>query len=475
MISIKQQFKSGFLITFISKYSQVLIEIIVSIILSRLLSPREFGIAAIVFVFSAFFNIFGEIGLGPAIIQHKDIDKNDIDILFFFSIILGVGISAIFVLLSPAIAWFYEDNIYINIGYCMTLIIMLNTISVVPESIIRKELGFKYIGIVNISANLIGGMFAIIFANLKFGVYALILKNIITAAIIFSFFLIKARIRFNVKLSFEPLKKVLNFSVNQFAFNVQNYFSRNIDNFLIGKYLGSTQLGYYDRAFKLMRYPVNKITFIITPVLHPILSKYQNNIPVIRRTYYKVVQLLAAVALPLSIVMYSLSEEIIIILYGPNWSGTIPVFKMLSLCSGTQMLISSTGAIYQSIGRTDTLFRVGLANFLFVVTGIIFGMHWGINGVAIGLASGITLSFFPYFIVLTKLIDGNLMDIVRIISKPLLISFILIILVLPIKHYFFIDSVIIRFMFISLSSFIIYLSLIKVVKLDKVFKEFFKK
>src|SRR5699024_11938811 len=151
-------------------------------------------------------------------------------------------------------------------------------------------------------------------------------------------------------------------------------FSRNIYTILIGNFIGSGALGFYDRAYKLMLYPVQNLTHVITPVLHPVLSDYQNRTEVIYQAYEKLIKILSFLGVPISVFLFFAADEIIIILYGNQWVGSIPTFKILSISIMIQIVISSSGSIFQSTRRTELLFISGVLSTIFTIAGISAGV-----------------------------------------------------------------------------------------------------
>jgi PST family polysaccharide transporter len=174
-----------------------------------------------------------------------------------------------------------------------------------------------------------------------------------------------------------------------------------MDNILIGKFMGDASLGLYDRAYKLMLYPVQNLTHVITPVLHPILSEYQDDKDVIYNSYKKVVKILGLIGIPISIFSFFSAAEIINVLYGAGWEKSIPVFKILACTIFIQMMLSSTGSIFQASGKTNKLFLSGTLSAILMVSGILFGVYIGkIEYVGIGILVAFYLNFFQGFYIL---------------------------------------------------------------------------
>ena len=203
------------------------------------------------------------------------------------------------------------------------------------------------------------------------------------------------------------LEKIRSYSGYLFGFNLINYFARNLDNLLIGKYMGPAQLGHYDKSYKLMLYPVNNLTHVITPVLHPILSEHQNDKAYIYEKYRQVVKVLSLLGAFITPFFWFSSGEIIPILYGKQWLPAIPCLQWMALAMWAQMILSSAGTIFQSLGDTRRLLWSGSMNAIMVVVFIIAGLAEGsIVAVARNVAIAYNLQFVATFYILVHLSFG---------------------------------------------------------------------
>ncbi|MEX2594842.1 MAG: lipopolysaccharide biosynthesis protein [Anditalea sp.] len=405
MASIQRTLGSGIAFTAVAKYSNIFFSIFIGAILARLLTPAEFGIVAIVTVFVSFFNLLTNFGIGPAVVQNRDLSKEDIRSIFSLSILLGIFFAGCFFLSSSIIAGFYNEPDLVNVVRLLSVAILFYSMQIVPHALNQKKLRFKQLGIISVTVQLFSGSLAIILAYQGFSYYALVFKSIFDglATLIAFYWLAPVKITFNIRM--EAFRKIARFSSFQFMFNFINYFSRNADSLLIGKFFSAAALGYYDKSYRLMTLPVSNLTHVITPVLMPVLSEFQHDKQRIYLIYIKVVRILATIGFPLSIFLYFSAPEIIYIIYGPQWDQSIPVFKLLALTVGIQMVLSSSGSIYQAVNRTDLLFYAGFLGAILMVGGISYGVFIGesLESIGYGLIFAFTTNFFVGFYMLIKL------------------------------------------------------------------------
>lgn len=369
--------KKAAIINAAGKYSKILLQIIVEVVLARLLTPHDYGIVAVVTVFTTFFTTLSDIGVSTAIVQIKSLTEDDIDNIYTFTVYLSVFLMLIFAIFSYAIAAFYNNKVYVGIGQLLSISLLFNALNMVPNGILNRNKEFVTIAVRTVIVYIISVIITIVCAILGFRYYALVVQAIVSSFFAFVWNIVTTKPKFKLKFDIGSLKKIASYSSYQFAFNLLNYFSRNLDNLLTGKFIGSTQLGYYDKSYNLMQYPVGNLTGIITPVLHPILSDYQKLKEVMYQKYMKVVKLLAAVGIYAETVCIFAAPEIIGILYGPKWNNSVVCFQLLSISVATQIINSGNGSIFQALGNTRMLFITGCINTTVTVISILIGIFVG--------------------------------------------------------------------------------------------------
>lgn len=416
--------KKAVLINSIAKYSNVIIQLVINSILARLLTPKDFGIVAVIMVFISFFNILADMGIGPAIIQNKELDDKNISDIFLFTIFSAIAMSIAFAIFSYGIAAFYDDSIYIKLGRLLSLSVFFNIANIVPNSLMLKQKEFKTIGMTAVSVNVIVGSITIMLAMKGASYYALIINSIITNLLLFSINFRNSKIKIYFNYRRESIKLIRSYSMYQFGFNFINYFSRNLDNILIGKFIGKDSLGFYDKAYKLMLYPLQNLTFVITPVLHPILSEHQNDKEIIYSYFIKVIKLLSLIGIYVGVICFFCSNEIIRILYGKGWEDSIPAFKILSISIWVQIISSCSGSIFQATGRTKELFKCGVVTSISTVTGILLGVSTkNIEYVSIGVVAAFFINFGVIcYILVYGVFQKSIMNFIKNLYSSIIIA-----------------------------------------------------
>jgi PST family polysaccharide transporter len=423
-MSIKRELASGVFYTAVAKYSRILIGLVITGVLARLLTPEDFGVVAIATVIITFFNILGDIGIGPAIIQRQNLTKSDLNQIFSLTIYLGLFLGAIFFFSAHAIGSWYDNRDLIGICQWLSLNILSSCATIVPVNLQNKAKKFKELAIITLSGQIISGVIAIIYAYLGGGVYALVFQQIIGNILLLAVYLKMSHLRFVFKVGKEAVNKILSFSVYQFLFNFINYFSRNLDKLLIGRYIGLYQLGFYEKSYRLMLLPLQNITHIITPVMLPVFSEFQNDKQQVSAKFSKILQLLSYISFPLSIALFFCARELILLVFGPQWELAVMPFKILSFSVALQILTSSSGSIYQVIDYTRGLFISGCWCAIFMVSSFLctifcFGT---IESVCYGFLIAQVANTVQTFVLLFRKLEYPLMDFMRILINPVIIA-----------------------------------------------------
>ncbi len=373
--SVSRELTSGVFYTAIAKYAGIVVTLAVTAVLARLFTPEEFGVVNITTVIIAFFAIFSDLGIGPAIIQHKQLTQRDLSSIFSLTLWSGALIAIGFFAASGAIASFYDNSeLMRDICRILAVNLLFATLNIVPNALIYKEKRFRFAAMRSLAVQIVGGAASISAAYAGAGIYALTINPVFSSVLLFAINYRENPLPIRLLPQRAAIAKVFSFSAYQFSFQILNYFSRNLDKLLMGRYMSLSDLGYYDKSYRLMMLPLQNITFVISPVMHPVFSELQDDLHQLAASYRKVVRLLSFIGLPLTAVLWFTAEELVLIIFGDQWIPSIPVFRILALSVGIQIVLSTSGSIFQAANATRMLFLCGLFSSLLNVAAICTGI-----------------------------------------------------------------------------------------------------
>lgn len=432
----KKVFFSGVFYSALAKYSSLLVNIVITAILSRLLEPKDFGVVAIATMFLTFFSNLVTVGISPAIIQNKELEEEDYRGINSVVWIMALVLSLLFYLVVPVIVSYFDDygEDFENILYLLCFCIFFSVATIVPNALLMKDKKFKVVTVRTIIVNVSTGVLAVVYALNGGGVYALLVNPILGNFLILIINYICRPVSFSLEFSF--FKKILNFATLQMVFNLIYLLYREVDKFCIGSVLGKDSVGYYEKSYSIMLMPLTNVSAVLNPVLHPILSDYQNNREYICNAYLKMVRLLSEVGFVISFLLYAFSDVLILTLYGDQWVPSIAVFQMLSLSIAFQLMQAPIGAVMQSINKLEALIYGSLVVLLSLLVCIGIGLSTkSLEITALAISVSYIIGYWGYNYFVCKYLAISVSEILRIIAKPLTI-FVAVIVQLSIAKYF---------------------------------------
>lgn len=362
----------------LGRYAVYIVNLLSMMLLARVFTPEVFGTVASIMVFFTFFQLMTEVGLGPAIINITTLRTEDRNGIFGLTLLIGIVFSGVFYLLSPIFLVFYQlPKVDVVVPY-VAISLFFFSATIVPSAFLLREQAYFRIANAGLTAEVVSTIAVVLLANLVEPLHALSAKAIFSSL---SNFFVQYYFCNNSEFGrpwpgakFKAIKPLLSFSGYQFGFNFINYFSRNLDNILIGKYLGSSSLGVYDKAYQLMKYPLMLLTFAMTPAIQPVIRKYANDkdrVEVIHRSFTFKLSLLGAIA---GFGVFLCSDLIVKILLGHQWMSVIPIIKILAISIPVQIVLSTSGSFFQAMNRTDLLFLSGVLSAVVTVSAIVWGI-----------------------------------------------------------------------------------------------------
>ncbi|MDE6159399.1 MAG: lipopolysaccharide biosynthesis protein [Bacteroidaceae bacterium] len=427
MSNLKGEMIKGVFWNAIEKYTGIVIGMMVSMVLARILTPKDYGTVAIVTVFTTFLGLFSSMGLAPAIIQRKDLTKSNLDSIYTYSILIALFLGSILFFSSWGIASFYEDSKLVIITQVLTVPFFFSTINMVPGTLMVRDKRFKLIARRSLLLGVISAIISVGAALLGAGLYSLIIAPLLTTPVVFFWNQYYYHLKIDRTFDIEPIKRVFSFSAYVFLFDFFNYFSRNLDKLIIGKFLNLSALGIYEKSYRLMQLPMSNITFVIHPVMQPVLRDFGEDHEELGRKYAKIVKFITTLSFTLGFALYGLSAECIHFFYGGRWDAAIPVFGILALSIPLQMILSTSGPIYMVCNASKMQFWLGVRNTVTTVAGfLIAAFAFGtIESMAWAWTITLFINFvFTYYLMYRYVLKISILPMLRELVKPAIIAMI---------------------------------------------------
>lgn len=326
-----------------------------TVILARLLLPSDFGIMAMASVAMNFATIMSNMGIGPAMIQKKDVTLRQMSSLYWLNIFLGCAVALGLILLSPVVSAFFKQPILLRIIPIVSLSLFIGPIGKLFYSYLQKELYFKTMTICEIGSSLTGLAVAVVAALLKQGVYALVWGGLAAAAArsLLSVILCWQHWRPILYFDSKEVRGFLHFGIFNSAENFVNFLSANIDYLVVGRVLGAQTLGVYRLAYELVVMPLTRINPILNRVAFPLFSKLQDDNDILRKGYTRSLAMLAHIVTPISVFLAVAAPQFVVVFFGAKWMDAAVIIRILSVMGVLKALANPAGSVINAKGRPD--------------------------------------------------------------------------------------------------------------------------
>lgn len=394
----------GLVWTALGSTGRRLVAFIISICLARLLSPTEFGLIGLAAVFFGFANVFLDFGLHSALVQRRDVTDEEASSVFWLNLVVALLLASLFYVTAPLIAAFYGEEQITRIVRALSCTFLLAAAGAVPAALLSRGLQFRKLAIVETVSALGSGIIGVALALLGAGVWSLVAQSLSSAFFRTTLVLATARWLPRARFHLSGVRPMLGYGANLFAFNVFNYFSRNADNVLIGKFLGTEPLGIYSRAYGYMMLPIDLVHGIAGRVMFPALSRLQGDLEAYRALYLRSLRSIALLSFPCFVGFAVAAEPLIVTMIGEHWKGVVLPLQILCLEGIKQSVGATAGWIYMSQGRTDVMFRWGVFAGTITVGAFVAGLPWGTTGVALAYVIRGYLLFLPSIWLSTRIV-----------------------------------------------------------------------
>lgn len=408
MSSLKKQGFKAFIWDFFGKITTHGMSFIVSIFLTRLLEPSDFGLIAMAMVVIGIASIFTDIGLGGALIQRKNVNSIHFSSVFYFNIFIGLILTIITYFFSSEISKFYNNSQITFLIKILSILFILNSFSSIQEVILRKELKFDILTKINLISAFISGIIGIILAFLGAGLWSLV-TQVLTQRILYTIFIWSANNwRPKLEFSWKALRQLWGYGFRMFLSGLLDKIYSQIDTIIIGKQFQPAILGYFNRAKSLNKMIITYSSSSLVSVLFPILSKVQNDLPRFINIVIKSFGIINFITFMLIGGMYVISHEIILLLYGEKWLQSVYYFKLLILSGFAYPISALLVNVLSSRGNSKAFLRLEIYKKLIGTISLIVLCYYGIK-------------MFLYALIIQEFINGYILNIFYV-AKEISIS-----------------------------------------------------
>jgi PST family polysaccharide transporter len=365
---------------------------VTTVVLARLLAPSDFGLVGMAAVYTGLVTMLGEMGLGAALVQRRDISERDLDTVFWSGLAAAAVIYAASFALSPVASWFFRDPEVGAMVRVSSVAFVVTSVGTVHKALLNKAMRFDRLARAEVTAILSYGCIAVALAVAGFGAWAIVFGQVARAAVEVLVLWLVERWRPRVRFEIASFKGLFGFGANVWAFNFVNYARENVDFLVVGRVLGATQLGLYTFGYNLANLPRRQLISIVGRVTFPAFSKVQDDDESLRAIYAKVIRFVSLFSFPLLSGLAVVAPLLVPLVYGEKW---LPSVLPIQVLCGAGMLYSlggPSGSVFLAKGRPGLLLKISVISLSGLLLMLLWLVRYGIVGVSVAVLTYTVLS-----------------------------------------------------------------------------------
>ena len=370
------------------------IQFIVQIILARLLLPEDFGAIAIVMVFISLAQVFVHSGLNTALIQSKDVDDVDFSSVFYLSLFVAALLYILIYFTAFFTADFYRDPILIPVLRVLALTLFFGAFNSIQNAYISRNMMFKKLFYSSVGAILISGTTGIIAAYMGFGVWALVIQQLINQISITIIMWFTVKWRPKLIFSIKRVTKLFSFGWKLLASSLLNALYVDIRTLIIGRFYTPSVLGYYNRGQQFPKVIVSNISGSIQSVMLPTLSANQDNTKRVKEMMRRAIKTSSFMIFPMMIGMAVVAEPLVKIVLTDKWLPAVPFLQIFCVSYALMPIQTANLQAINALGRSDIFLRLEVIKKIIGLIILGISLQFGVYAIALGqVISGIISTF----------------------------------------------------------------------------------
>lgn len=349
--------KNEYIWALIGRFLPLLIYLVTTMVLARYLSPDDFGKVGALSVFFMVANTLMDAGLGGSLVKEPNLTNTDCSTIFIFNFVVSVFLYVLIFLFSSKIELYFDSSGLSMVVRVLCLIFVINSLGLVPRSLLQRSLKFKQLTIINVISVFVAALVSVLLALYQFGVYALVAYQIVSAAIMVILSIKPSGFVFSFQFSRNSLFRLLPFGIYTTLTSAIDAIYENLITFLFGKYLNMQQAGYLYQAKRLEEVPSQSIVQTISNVSFPVLTKIRSNASDFSQECNATFKNVLLLVLPILFTLSLFSEQVIALVFGEQWKPAAPYFSLLIYAAVFHMAETLNRTFIKSTTQVYLLFK----------------------------------------------------------------------------------------------------------------------
>lgn len=371
------------------------LQIGMTIVLARLLSPADYGLQGMVLSLTNLLSLFKDAGLSAAAVQQKDLSHEQASTLFWINLGVGAILTILTAAVAPILVVFYKEPRLLWVTIASSSIFLFNSVAFQHHALLDRSMLFATSARIGVVSSAISSALAVIMAALGCGYWALIAQNIClpivdAAGVWMVLRWLPGRPRWA-----SGICSMLRFGGTVSLNSLVVYFAYNTEKILLGRFWGAGALGIYGRAYQLANLPVQTLLSSVGTVAFPVLSRMQGDAQRLRRSYLQFHSAVVTMTIPAVLSCVVFADEIVRVVLGPKWAGVAAVLRLLAPTALVFAVVNPLSWLLRATGQVARSLKIALFLAPVVILGIVAGLRHGPPGVAMGYSGAMLLLAAP--------------------------------------------------------------------------------
>jgi len=384
-------------VTMLAQGGKLLLSLVSTMILARLLMPRDFGLVAMVTTVTSFLLVFKDAGLSIATVQRERITHAQVSNLFWINVCVSLLSTSIVAASAPIIARFYHNPRLIGIPLLLSMTFLISGSTIQHQALLKRQMRFRALALIEVGSMAVGVLVGVAMALRGYRYWSLVGSSLSmeTAGLVLTWSVSRWRPQLPARRS--GIGPLLSFGAHRTAGDFILSLARGSDHLLIGRFYGSGAVGLYSRASALLIRPLEQFLSPINAVFIPALSRLQSQPKRYRSTFLRLYESIALVGFFFTGLFLALARPITLVLLGPKWEEAAVIFGGFTIAALCVPLASGSAWLFTSQGRGRDMFVAQLINSGAIVFSFMIGLPFGPVGVAIAFSASNLLIRVPIY------------------------------------------------------------------------------
>lgn len=412
----------GGAITMAAQMLKFVVQMGSQMIMFRLLTKQDYGLQGMVVAMTGVVSLFRDAGLSLATVQREVITHEETSTLFWFNTALGTVLTLLAMAMAPVLVSFYDEPHLFWITIISALAFFMNGLAVQHQALLHRAMWFGAMAKIEVVALLLSAGVGLWMAWAGYGYWSLVGSTLVNAlvGVVGSFIAVPWMPSRPSRILEKGIGSMLHFGSIVTFNNVIVYLAYNADRVFLGRVWGSEAVGGYTRMYQLVNLPMQQLNTSIYNVAFPALSRIQNDVERLKRSFLKGYSVLLAINTPITIFTALYAQEVIRIMAGRKWVDDAPVLILLTPAIMGFVLVNPLGWFMMATGKAARSLRISYLVLPVVIGGVLLGLPYGYTGVAMGFSAAVLFLVIPIVVWALHGTGISIRDFLNTVKQPLL-------------------------------------------------------